>query len=169
MSALTLAERRAAYLDNYIPEPNTGCWLWLGKTNRRGYGACGYNLFGQELAHRAFYVHHVGPIPLGLLLRHKCDTRPCVNPDHLIPGTQAENMADMVRNNNRLRALGLYTAHARMPGEAHPNAKLNDELVALIRSSLESDRALARTIGVNPGTIGKVRRGESWAHLEKST
>lgn len=78
------------------PEPNSGCWLWSGRANRRGYGVLyvrGKNLF----AHRVSYEEHRGPIPPGLLVCHKCDNPPCINPDHLFVGTQSDNLTDMHR------------------------------------------------------------------------
>lgn len=73
------------------PEPMSGCWLWLGKLSASGYGNVTHG--GRNLmAHRLAYETFVGPIPSGLELDHLCVTPCCVNPDHLEPVTQAENL-----------------------------------------------------------------------------
>lgn len=71
-----------------------GCWIWTGWTNGRGYGKIsrGGRGAGTEWVHRVSYMHHVGPIPDGLVLDHLCRTPPCVNPAHLEPVAHAENM-----------------------------------------------------------------------------
>jgi hypothetical protein len=82
-------------------EPNTGCWLWSGAVDKRGYG----NLSRKgcsRAAHRASWEIHRGPIPLicgdqRMCVCHHCDTPPCVNPDHLFLGTHVENMLDRER------------------------------------------------------------------------
>lgn len=75
-----------------------GCWEWNGKRNVGNYGAFSAKRLGyvDAPAHRVVYEWLVEPIPEGLLLRHKCDNPPCVNPDHLIPGTDADNTRDSI-------------------------------------------------------------------------
>lgn len=77
--------------DKYsVPEPNSGCWLWVGGRTAQGYGETFVN--GRvRYAHRVAYELHVGPIPAGLQLDHRCRVRSCINPRHLEPVTNREN------------------------------------------------------------------------------
>jgi hypothetical protein len=85
------------------PEPNTGCWLWLGGTNgKKGYGKMFIKRDEErrtikEYAHRLSYKHWIGDIPDGLELDHLCETPICVNPDHLEPVTHQENLLRKTR------------------------------------------------------------------------
>ncbi len=74
-----------------IPEPNTGCWLWLGTLSKAGYGRIMIRR-QQKRAHRVAYEYFKGPIPPGLDLDHLCFTKVCINPDHLEPVTRSVNM-----------------------------------------------------------------------------
>ena len=82
-------------------EPD-GCWLWSGAKAPSGYGFLRENGRG-VLAYRVAYTLTHGPIPQGMVVRHDCDTRACVNPGHLRLGTQLENMQDMARRGRSRR------------------------------------------------------------------
>jgi hypothetical protein len=79
-------------------DPKTGCHNWTGGKSR-GYGwvALGEGKGGRTTgAHRAAYLHFVGPIPAGLQIRHMCHNKACCNPAHLKVGTALENRNDSV-------------------------------------------------------------------------
>jgi hypothetical protein len=78
-----------------IPEPNSGCWLWIGGLDYGGYGQWSVNSKTKIItkkAHRVVYEFYKGVIPNDLQLDHLCRVRCCVNPDHLEPVTGARNI-----------------------------------------------------------------------------
>lgn len=73
-----------------IPEPNCGCWLWVGPANTKGYGQA--HIYGKRvMAHRMIYKAFKRTIPDGFQLDHLCRVPSCVNPDHLEAVTPREN------------------------------------------------------------------------------
>lgn len=80
-----------ARLDGY---GESQCWEWTGATDPNGYGRLAWN-DRLWLAHRVSYTQHVGPIPDGISVCHRCDNPPCCNPAHLFLGTHADNVRDM--------------------------------------------------------------------------
>lgn len=85
-----------------ITESTSGCWEWNRGRNRDGYGrlSWSYGLVqkfgGERAAHRIAWILTHGPIPRGMLVLHKCDNPPCINPDHLMLGTELTNMQDKI-------------------------------------------------------------------------
>jgi len=75
-----------------IPEPNSGCWLWVGSIgSKQPYGS--FRKRGKRYyAHRVSYVAYKGQIAHGLEINHICKNKSCVNPDHLEAVTHTENM-----------------------------------------------------------------------------
>lgn len=133
--------------------PNGDCWLWTGKVNNNGYGP-----------HRRAYRDTKGD-PNGLVIRHTCDVRRCMNPDHLIGGTQLENMAD-ARAKGRLR--GGVKRDQR--GSANNGAKVSDVQAAeVIRLHAEGipQAQISRAVGVSKANVWCIVHGVSWKHLTR--
>lgn len=79
------------------PEPMSGCWVWVANRYVAGYGqtSVGSKTDGsvrKKYVHRLMYELMRGPIPVGLNIDHLCRMPSCVNPDHLEPVTQRENL-----------------------------------------------------------------------------
>jgi hypothetical protein len=100
----------------------TGCWLWLGKLDKRGYGVVptgraypthrSADPFDPR-AHRASYRAFVGAIPKGNAIAHFCDFPQCVNPAHLSVCTGAENNRDMLSRMRHVTQAGAELGAAR--------------------------------------------------------
>jgi hypothetical protein len=135
------------------------CWAWSGAHNGRYGNVSVCNV--RFSAHRFSYLAAKGGIPPGMIVRHACDNSMCVNPAHLVLGTDADNMADKMR---RGRWRGGKTI-----GAAHPNTKLSPEKVRAIRdlwaTGKYEQRQLAALFGVAHGTISSILYGRSWKHV----
>lgn len=68
------------------------CWKWMGEHDRYGYGRFSVSRGDRRSAHRMSYGYLVGIIPDGLVIDHTCRIRDCVNPAHMEPVTNAENV-----------------------------------------------------------------------------
>ena len=143
---------------SYEIDPITGCHNWIG-SKVWGYGKFWDNK--QYRAHRWIYEYLNGPIPEGLVVRHMCHNRSCVNPEHLELGTHQDNMDDMIKAGRVAR------------GEKNAsNTELTKEVVILIKKFLKRHNGygvsafLGRWFNIKRRTICDIKLGKTWSWLE---
>ena len=134
-----------------------GCWKWTGVKNPAGYGLI--NPGGRAppwLAHRVSWTIHVGPIPSGMCVLHRCDNPECTNPEHLFIGDYAANAADKVSKGRQHR------------GETSPSHKLVASQVIFIRGMYADGQVtqqdLADAFGVQRTAISDIINRKQWRH-----
>jgi hypothetical protein len=131
----------------------TGCLEFRGyRRPPYFYGqiSLGGRAAGIGATHRVAWELTYGPIPEGLVVRHKCDNPPCCEPTHLELGTQAQNVGDMIERGRQ--ALG----------DRLPQTKLTDAQIVDIRDRVaagELQRVVAADFGVTQGYVSTVCAG----------
>lgn len=152
---LTLIDAFAWYMPG--DPPDHGCWDWASpNVDKDGYGLFAWGI-GNMRAHRASYEIFNGVIPDDLLVLHICDRPVCVQPLHLVVGTNDDNMSDMVERERALR------------GVEHHNAKFSPDTVRELRRLFEeghSKKSLARRFDVSDNAVRRVLAKETWAHVD---
>jgi len=131
------------------------CWLWTAYCDK-GYGIYRVNKKKIMKAHRYSYIINKGEISENLLVRHTCDVRNCVNPDHLELGTNQDNMNDMKERGRQAK------------GENGGNAKFTADDVREIRIVAVfgfTNRELAKMYNMGKSTVSSILRGELWKHI----
>lgn len=145
-----------------VPEPNTGCWLWLGSMHGK-YGWVNPDIFGEMAAHRYALKSKLGDIG-DMWALHKCDQPSCVNPDHLYAGTVIENNQDKVSRGR--------SKNGDLRGEQLTQSKLTVSQVKFIRENCKARdpywgfREVAKRMGVSKQTVASAFYGISWGHVK---
>lgn len=155
MSAL-LAKRHAPvkrFFSKVIVGTGSGCWLWSGCKNEKGYGLFRYRRQSSR-AHRFAYEMVHGDIPDGLQICHRCDNPSCVYPGHLFIGSNAENHADKMRKGRQSK------------GEDYSFLTESDvcSIRNLFRSGLQQSE-IARRFGASAATIHGIVHRRTWRHV----
>lgn len=138
------------------------CKEHKGCLNKGGYGVVRHN--GQaELAHRVAYcaANNLSIADIrGKVVRHACDNRRCIEPTHLLIGSQADNVRDMLE-----RGRQRYTPLVHLTGQSNSNAKLSYATIMSIRAKHEAgatQRQLAEMHGVSQSLISNVVNKKIW-------
>jgi hypothetical protein len=129
-----------------------GCWEWQAARAANGYGRAFFEGRVQSAHRIAFQLVH-GPVPSWMVIRHTCDNPPCVRPDHLLTGTQADNVADSIRRGRSAR------------GVRHGMHKLTPDDVVDIRRLRADGRGLrhiAADFAISEAEVSLIARGLKW-------
>lgn len=134
------------------------CINWSKSLGHNGYGITTRNNKTYR-AHRLAYCdyHNIDHSDIkGMVVRHTCDNRKCINPEHLVIGTHQDNMDDMKKRNRTAK------------GEAHGRAKLSEVDIKTIRdryirgSKVHGLLAIAKDFGVAFQTVSKIVNRHRW-------
>ncbi len=134
------------------------CWKWTGKINCNGYGTFKERIEGKKvdlLAHRVSYEEFVGKIPTGFFVCHKCDTRDCVNPDHLFIGTHSDNMQDMIKKKRQNYPSG------ELAGRSKISQKIADEMRVLFFSG-KTRKEISKLFGICRPHVSQILLNRLW-------
>lgn len=163
---------RAAFARHYVVDLKTGCWNWIGAKMGGGYGTFRYR-GRQEPAHRVMYGWVNGPVLCNSVIRHKCDNKSCVNPDHLISGSQSDNVRDAwrvrrLKQESKERPPKMDRLEKRrLHGDCR--CKLTEEqAIEAMRMRMENRmtyQAIGDHFGVTEGAIRQIVHGERWGYL----
>lgn len=137
------------------------CWNWKVKSSVDGYG---YFSVGKKkvLAHRYSYELANGKIPdikeyHGTVIRHKCDNRKCVNPSHLIAGSQKDNVRDMDARGGRVSN--------PVSGSGHHMTYLTEDQVLAIYSDKGTRKETADKFCCSTSVVKDIRTGKTWSKV----
>lgn len=141
-----------------MPEPNTGCWLWIGELTKKGYGNTNMSTGDYKLrgSHRISYYLHNGPFDYKLCVCHTCDNPSCVNPQHLFLATSPENTEDMRRKGRASK------------GSHRPTSKLKESDIIDIRNKRQLGKSvikLSKEYSICRTTVYGILHNKYWAHV----
>lgn len=141
-----------------------GCLIWQGATQKgRGYGQAMID-YKPWLVHRYVVWYNIKDLmPLAefelVVVRHSCDTPPCIEPSHLLVGSQGDNLQDAYDRNRR-----------SAKGQDNAFSKFTELEIREIRdkyaSGLYTQVQLANEYGTPQANISSIVLRKSWAHVE---
>lgn len=152
----------AKHLQRYDVCEKTGCHIWNGATRHAmdgrpetAYGYVSFKINGANIkvgAHRLSFANHYGIDPKDLVVMHKCDRPPCINPECLKPGTHKDNAIDREKKGRGVPRSILTIDEAKWCASVLP-FRADSEIAAMLDNK------------VQPETIRQLRTGRIWSDV----
>ena len=131
------------------------CLIFDGSLDKDGYGLVWVRLPDGRVIQRAhqlaFYLDR-GYLPP--VVRHTCDVPACMEPAHLLAGTQLDNVQDRNERGRTSR------------GEKHATAKLTEQQARAVLADPRTTAKIAADYGIGSAQVVRIKRGTRWAHLQ---
>jgi hypothetical protein len=155
---------------NIIIDPETGCHNWKGSCSPKGYAQLVLYVRNTKIGHNSYRsineLYRVNRIAYAIahpsenidhrVIRHTCDNPKCCNPDHLLSGTQSENILDKIKRGRQAS------------GSNIASSKLTEDKVKELRKDRVAGmtyKKLAIKYGVTYNAVYSVINGLTWKHL----
>ncbi len=143
-----------------------GCIEWpFGVSASGGYGtlADAGGEYGTDIVTRQVLLAVIGeppepPVGQRILALHSCDNPPCIAPEHLRWGTEADNVDDKMKRGR----------HHSSRGTTNPRALITEEQVHEIDALLAagvSQLKIAKEYGIAQTAVSAILRRTNWSHI----
>lgn len=133
--------------------PESGCWIWMGALNNKGYSilkGAQFGFHGEQYGHRVMFLAYGNKLSGEQVLCHVCDTPCCINPAHLFAGTHMDNFLD-ARSKNRLNG----------------QAKLSAAQISEIRRDKRTQKTIAAEYGICQSNVSRIKSAETWKWVDE--
>ena len=152
-----MARPRQSFVEKFdkyaVPVPESGCWIWCGPVTKYGYGIVTRGRGKALHAHRAAYEEKFGEVSSDLVVRHVCDVKLCVNINHLVVGTQKQNIEDKMKRNRQAK------------GSTHGMSKLTEDQAKMIKMRLVTPSEANKMFGISKWMASQIQQGLYWKHI----
>lgn len=150
------------------PHVATPCWLWTGSKSGSGYG----QFWNGKRTIPAHWFLVCDFMPSGKEACHRCDTKLCVNPDHIFIGSRQDNEQDKVskgRHNTTPGCRAMLRIRSLKTGSQNHEAKLLEsevQVIKAIKPAYGLGRILAKRFGVSETVISGIWKGKRWPQVQ---
>ena len=141
-------------IENKITKKGS-CWVWNGEKFRSGYGRIRIH-WKKYTLHRVVFELYIGPIPKGLCVLHKCDNKPCINPEHLFLGTKADNAHDRDRKGRTI---------LHLENLIPKTSKITRAQVIKIKNDNRKQKEIGADYGLSQQQISRIKNDQTRRHI----